>query len=145
VAYATTIDLTRFGLSGNAVADADPADLAAQLDAASSLADSYLRLHYALPIVAPYPVALVEAVARIAAFNVLSVRGYNPEGDAGLLEGRYKAAIRWLEDVGAGKAAPLVADANGPAANAGGPFVIQSRYDSVQGGNVIGPPSPRGW
>jgi phage gp36-like protein len=145
VGYATEADLSRFGAPSAALESLLTEDINAQLEAASSVADSYLRNHYKLPIVAPYPPALTEAVARIATFNLLSVRGYNPEGDAGLLETRYKTAMRWLESVGSGKASPLLIAADGPTANAGGPFVVQNRYDSSQDGFVVGRPSHRGW
>jgi phage gp36-like protein len=145
VGYATASDLETFGAPAAALDGLYSEAIAAQLEAASSVADSYLRNHYKLPIVAPYPPALTEAVARIATFNLLSVRGYNPEGDAGLLETRYKTAMRWLESVGSGKASPLLIAADGPTANAGGPFVVQNRYDSSQDGFVVGRPSHRGW
>lgn len=143
--YATPADLAIHGIAAGAVGDLDMSGIQAVLDAASDLADSYLRNHYRLPLAAPYPFALVEAVCKVAAFNVLSVRGYNPEGDAGMLESRYKSAMKWLEDVGAGKASPLVQDAAGPASAAGGPFVVQPRYDSSAQASVVGAPSLRGW
>jgi phage gp36-like protein len=144
VAYATTGDLFDFGLSSDAGVDIGPSER--QLDAASSLADSYLRNHYKLPLTAPYPIALVEAVCRIAAYNILSVRGYNPEGDAGALETRYRAAMKWLQDVGAGRAAPLMVTSDaGGTVNAGGPFVVQTRYDEQSESQVTGAPSTRGW
>jgi phage gp36-like protein len=143
VAYATLTDLSDLGLPSAATIDTVAAER--QIEAASSLADSYLRNHYKLPLPTPYPIALVEAVCRIAAYNVLSVRGYNPEGDAGALEQRYRAAVRWLVDVGAGKASPLTQDAAGVARGAGGPFVVQARYDNVQDATVVGAPSTRGW
>lgn len=145
MAYATSDDLERYGLPQSTVQTIDGADITAQLDAASSLADSYLRLHYKLPLSSPYPIALVEAVCRIAAFNILSVRGYNPEGDAGMIESRYQAAMKWLQDVGAGRAAPLMVTADqGGTTNAGGPFVVQPMF-SDSDGLVVGSPSSRGW
>lgn len=143
--YATPADLAMYGIASSATSDMDVDAIQGALAAASDVADSYLRNHYRLPLSAPYPAALIEAVCRVAAFNLLSVRGYNPEGDAGLLESRYKTSMRWLEDVGAGKATPIVQDAAGPASSAGGPFVVQPRYDSQQQANVIGTPSLRGW
>lgn len=145
MAYATIADLERYGVSSAALGPSYDS-LEPQLEAASSIADSYLRLHYKLPLSTPYPAALVEAVARIAAFNILSVRGYNPEGDAGMLESRYRAAMKWLQDVGAGRAAPLMVTADaGGTVNAGGPFVVQARYDAGTDGTVVGKPSTRGW
>jgi phage gp36-like protein len=144
VAYATPTDLSLYGVDAASGGDIDV--IKAQLDAASSVADSYLRLHYKLPISTPYPAALVEAVARIASFNVLSVRGYSPEGDAGLLESRHRAAMKGLQDVGAGRAAPLLVTADsGGTVNAGGPFVVQPRRDPTTDATVVGKPFTRGW
>ena len=134
--YATISDLMKFGAPSGAIGDLSPEDMQGQLDSASSTADSYLRLHYPVPLGTPYPAALVEAICRIAAFNLLSVRGYNPEGDAGLLESRSKDAMRYLRDLGSGAASLGATD---------GAFAVQPTADTGGGVTVVGTSSSRGW
>lgn len=65
--------------------------------AAESLADSYLRSRYTVPVADP-PDQLVEAVSHIALWSLY--RGPGPE-HAKL---RRDEAVAWLKDVGAGRA-----------------------------------------
>lgn len=103
--YADITDLTRYGLPETALADLDPEAVQGTLDAASSTADSYFANRFPIPY--PNPgTDLVDAVCRIAAFNIMATRGYNPDGDAGQLRLRYEDAIRWLEQVAAEKVTP---------------------------------------
>jgi phage gp36-like protein len=142
VPYATSIDLALFGAPRAALDSTSSEEQEQQLAAASALADSYLRLNYTVPIPAPLPQALVEAVCRIAAYNLLSVRGYAPEIETNYRE-RYEDAMRWLRDVGAGKASlPMDADGTG---NEGGPFVVQPSVDPNDGTTTPATPSSRGW
>ena len=103
--YATIDDLTRFGLPAAAFSDLSADDVQAALDAASTVADSYLSLRFTVPYQNP-GADIKDAVCRIAAFNIMSSRGFNPDGDAGQLRLRYEDAIRWLEKVAREAAQP---------------------------------------
>ena len=73
--------------------------------AASATADSYLRTRYSTPV-AGYGVDLTRAVCSLAAWDLLSVRGYDPQrGGDEALRLRAEDALRWLRDVSSGKAA----------------------------------------
>ncbi len=140
MAYATRSDLETFGVSAESW-DETKEDAEAYLDAASDLADSYLRLHYQIPFPPPVPTMLKQAVCKIAAYEILSHRGYNPEGDAGQLLTRYKQAIDWLKDVGSGRA---VIGIDEPGEGHGGPFVVSPSRGEPSLVLTV-PPQGRGW
>lgn len=104
MAYATRTDLTTHGLSNAALGSISTATQDAALDAASRVADSYLRARYTTPVTG-YGVDLTRAVCSIAAWDLLSVRGYDPQrGGDEAVRLRAEDAQRWLRDVAAGKA-----------------------------------------
>lgn len=104
MAYATRTDLTTHGLSSAAIAGVSTTAQDAALDAASKTADSYLRARYATPLTT-YGTDLTRAVCQIAAWDLLSVRGYDPaRGGDEAVRLRAEDAMRWLRDLGAGKA-----------------------------------------
>jgi phage gp36-like protein len=108
--YATQDDLFRLGLPEGALRGVSPSAIEDALEAASRLADSYLRARYALPLTA-WDEALTRAVAAIAAYDLMAVRGYDPaRGADEVLRLRYEDAIRWLERVAAGEVTPEVED-----------------------------------
>ena len=108
--YATRDDLFRLGLPEGALRGVPPATIEDALEAASRLADSYLRARYALPL-SSWDEALTRAVAIIAAYDLMAVRGYDPaRGADEVLRLRYEDAIRWLERVAAGAVSPEVQD-----------------------------------
>lgn len=123
--YADLDDLFAFGAPLSAFRNVPNNTLLAHLDAASKRADSALTASYITPIStidpppafgAAYPEELKSAVARVAAFEILSMRGYNPETDGGALRDRAKDAEAWLEKVGNGTLSPpdMVGSAHGP-------------------------------
>jgi hypothetical protein len=67
------------------------------------------------------------AVAAVASWTVLSVRGFNPDapGDV-VLRQRYDDAVRWLEKVSRGDIVPTIVDAT-PALREAGPRVSSGR------------------
>ena len=104
MAYASRTDLTTHGLSSAAIGSISTTAQDAALDAASRVADSYLRARYATPVTG-YGVDLTRAVCSIAAWDLLSVRGYDPQrGGDEALRLRAEDALRWLRDVSSGKA-----------------------------------------
>lgn len=104
MAYATTTDLARLGLPAAALTGVSSTVQEAALDAASRLADSYLRARYATPLTS-YGVDLTRAVCSIAAWDLLRVRGYDPNrgGDEAVRLG-HTDAVKWLRDVSNGVA-----------------------------------------
>jgi len=104
VAYASRTDLTTHGLSSAAIGSISTTAQDAALDAASRVADSYLRARYTTPVTG-YGVDLTRAVCSIAAWDLLSVRGFDPQrGGDEAVRLRAEDALRWLRDVSAGKA-----------------------------------------
>lgn len=115
MAYATAAQLLQLGLPGRALTDVSTADRNAALDAASDLADSYLRSRFELPLTA-WGDDLRRAVCSVAVYDLLSRRGYNPEqGADDNIRARHDDAVRWLEKVAAGLVSPSVTDSSTPA------------------------------
>jgi len=104
MAYATRTDLTRFGLPSGALTGIADATQDAALEAASDVADSYMRSRYTLPLTG-YGDDLKRAVCAIAAWDLLTTRGYDPNsGGDEAVKLRNDAAVSWLKDVSAGRA-----------------------------------------
>jgi len=129
-AYATRTDLYRLGVAEGALAGV-PADAQDQaLEDNSRLADSYCRSRHTTPFASPYPREIVRAVCVMAAWDLLAVRGYNPEAGGDSLMQRAEKAVLWLRDIGSGKAQlDYQADAT-PAVQEAAPL-ISSDADSV--------------
>lgn len=123
--YASTSDLTRLGVPATALTGVTTATQEAALDAASALADGYLQERFTLPLAA-WVDDLRRAVCCVAAYDILSARGFDPRG-GGTDENvrlRYEDALRWLRDVGAGHATPTgVIDAT-PTVTEGGTYAV---------------------
>lgn len=150
--YCTVAEIARWGVSAEAL-DGIPAKPETetsgginQRDAilgASDVIDGYLRSRFTLPLTA-WEQDLRRACAVIAAWDLISVRGYSPDDDPAL-KARYDAIIKWLEGVAAGKITPSVTDSSPgaePGSPSGGPRVISStsRGWSVRGtGRARGP------
>lgn len=112
--YATISDLERLGLTARALEGVNPADIDGALLAASSEADGYLASRYGshLPLTT-WPDSLRMAVARMAAFQIMSAIGFNPEDGSHIaLRMSYEDARRWLRDVSAGRVTLISAPAS---------------------------------
>lgn len=97
--YATITQLTQFALPAEAVQNISNAQLQAELDAASTVADSYLRGRYPNGI-ASFDIDLSLNVCYLAAYSIMSARGYNPEAGAdSIYRDRWMAATEWLKGV----------------------------------------------
>lgn len=121
MAYASLIDLVNLGLPAAALANfADNVKLA-HLEAASSEADGYIQKRWAIPL-SSWPKSLTMRVARMAAYTLLEVRGFNPANpaDATVVKG-YDDAIKWLEKVATGAIEPAFVDAS-PATDEAAPL-----------------------
>lgn len=130
--YAFKDDLTSLSITAAAATRfGDPA-INAQLQAASSVADSYIASQFTLPLETSPPgwdMSLTRAVCDIAAYFLYCQFGFNPNApqDA-LIKARYEMAIAWLTQIKDKKIFPQWVDAgNAPVgADEGGPFVISS-------------------
>jgi phage gp36-like protein len=96
--YAQTADLYRYGAPASAFGTISGSDQQAALDDASARVDEFLAARYPLPLIS-WPSSITEYTCRIAAWNLISGRGYNPavgnEGDQNL-KARYDDAIAQL-------------------------------------------------
>lgn len=129
--YANETDLERFGLPTPTLEGIDSPTKAAALDAASQIADGYLRSAYVLPLSA-YGADLTRHVVAIAVYDLLTRRGFDV--DAGTDEHvrlRYQDAIRWLEQIAGGRIKPFSIVDSTPATREG-----RARVSSGEG---------RGW
>jgi phage gp36-like protein len=101
--YATIEELYTYGAPAVAFGSLPSDVLTNALTAASSLADGFLRSRYAMPLTA-WGSDLKQAVCKIATYEVLSVRGYNPAAGADVnLLNRHLEAMAWLKGVSRGE------------------------------------------
>jgi phage gp36-like protein len=113
--YATAADLSNLGLASQALSVITPDEQNAALLAASQTADGYLNSRFVFPLI-NWGTDLKTHVCEIAAFTLLSTRGYNPDANS-IVRDRYKDAIRWLEQVAADKITPVITDSSVPQGN----------------------------
>lgn len=99
--YATQTDLAQLGLSPGALQNVLSATQDAALQAASAIADSYLESRYDLPLTS-WGKDLVRVVCFIAAYDLLTSRGYSPQSPDDHIRQRYVDALAWLQEVSAG-------------------------------------------
>lgn len=122
--YAMPADLHSFGIPAGALDDITHLDQMHALCAASDMADSYLRDQYETPL-SSWAYDLRRAVCFIAAYDIISRRGYNPEGDNGTFRVKYEDAISWLKDVARGHASLAGGRVKGPL-TLGGPVITSA-------------------
>lgn len=122
--YATQADLEALDLPAAALEGVTSADIDQHLEAASSRVDTYLRGRYALPLGTPYPPEVISCTTALAAYSLLSRRGFDPQRGTDVnVRRRHEDAVAWLERLSAGAInIALGADAT-PSANDGGPIV----------------------
>lgn len=133
--YATPSDLAQYAVNPAAFASVSAANQQAQLDAASTVAEGYLADQYHLPIVAPFPVDLKIAVCSIAAFYLMSFRGFRPDsGNDIVIRQRYDDAISWLKSVAAGTITPAGILDSTPQVREGAPAIVTGVMGNVVGG-----------
>ena len=99
---------------------------------ASDLADGYLARQLTLPL-SEWGDDLRRHVCAIAAYDLMTQRGYNPEGGDSNLRLRYEDAVRWLERVASGTVRPAVTDSTPTSSTA------------MPSGPVVRTSSKRGW
>ncbi len=140
--YASLSDLTVYGLPATALGDLSTTQQQDALDNASAEVDSYLRGRYALPLVA-WGVEVTKATCVLAAYALMSVRGYEPGGGAdATLYQRYQDTLTWLRAVQRQAAHPNVTPASNQVPGWNQPYVISSSVIDLSTGRRA---PNRGW
>ena len=131
----TRAELASLGLRGQALSTISTADQDAACESASATARSYLRARYPAAGAITDP-GYKQAVARIAAHELLSTRGFDPSGSRSdeAVQLNRDAAVRWLRDVSNGVAHLDITE------------TIAESFAVVLGGDLgITSDEPRGW
>lgn len=98
-AYITAADISRFGLNGYALEGVPAQTIDDVCLAVSEEADSAFRSRYNLPLVS-WGTDVRSQLAKIAAYELLVIRGFNPEVGADQnLFARAEQARVWLRSV----------------------------------------------
>lgn len=104
--YATTTDLANLGLPSALLTGIPGAQQSAALASASATIDSFLASRFVLPL-KTYGQDLTRVACELAAWSILSTRGFNPDHGADVaVRQRYEDAMRWLRDVADERATP---------------------------------------
>lgn len=126
--YATKSDLTTLAITAAAAGRFGDAAIEGQLQAASSLCDSFLVSQFTLPLIT-WDMSLTRAVCDIAAYYLYCQFGFNPAAPQDkLIQTRYEMALKWLAQIQQKEIFPPWEDSSGQAVGTdeGGPFVISS-------------------
>lgn len=108
--YATQLDMS---VPSKALNSMSSDSIANALARASSIADGYIRKRFNLPLQS-YTQSLTQAVADIATWIVMKDRGFSPDADSTkVIQGAYRDALQWLEDVSTNEIDPSFVDATG--------------------------------
>lgn len=129
--YATNTELQQLAITAAAGARFGSTAMDAALQAASSIADSYLSSQFVLPLQTTptqgWDMSLKLQVCNIAAYLLYCQFGFNPAapGDQ-LIKERYDRAMSWLDGVGKKTITPVYTDSSGitPGADVAGDFII---------------------
>ncbi|MDO9016559.1 MAG: DUF1320 family protein [Deltaproteobacteria bacterium] len=103
--YADRTDLARHGANALILAQISTTEQDEVLESMSAVADDYLRERFPLPLTT-WSRSLRAHVAAMAAYELLSVRGYNIDSSDKILKERFEAALRWLERCTLGQLTP---------------------------------------
>ena len=134
--YATAAEFDVYGILPLArPASIDSTKINAALIAASGRADSYLKSRFQTPITS-WGVDLTQVVCAIAAFELISTTLlFNPESNENkTMTARFDSAIRWLEQVSAGRATPTNIVDSDPSAAPGGPASAARAFGNTRRG-----------
>ena len=144
--YATRTDLANLGLIGNALASVPTGVQDAALLAASAMADSYLQSRFVLPVTS-WGQDLVRIICIVAAYDIMTSRGYNPMAGADQnIRQRYIDALEWLDEVGKGTQSPsYIVDSNPGGSTTSTTSTDGSIVSSIDGELRIVTQSVRGW
>ncbi|HTQ46660.1 MAG TPA: phage protein Gp36 family protein [Polyangiaceae bacterium] len=145
MAYASITDVQNLGVPAQAIGFLTDTQQNAILQSASDYADTFFRARWgthAVPLLA-WDSSVTEAVAKIAAYRMIRVRGFksNASADNELRQG-HDDAVNWLHLVQRQQAHPSVTVAQANAPGSQQPLLISSSVVNVLSGST-GP--NRGW
>jgi phage gp36-like protein len=122
----TDAELLAMGIASNALSGIALATRDQSRRSASGVALSHLKKRYGLPLIS-WGDDIRRAVAHIAAYDLLVVRGFNPlAGSDVAVRDRYLEAVQWLRDVAKGLVEPIDIEDSTAAAEEHGPLVSTS-------------------
>lgn len=130
VSYANLDDFDQHGVPTAALRSRTTTQKCDALAAASEKADGKLALRYDLPLVS-WGSDLTEAVCKLAAYEEMSVRGFNPDGSDGHIRDRHNDAWKWLSEVADGRVSPV--------------GLVDSTADVEDDGVIVYTDARRGW
>lgn len=141
--YATIPELYIHGAPSRVFGQLSTDTLNGGLQSASSKVATFLRARYVLPILT-WDDSIVEATCKIATYDLLSVRGFNPASGADVnIRDRYLDAMAYLEKVQKSQAHPLITSTVSPVPSyIDQPMVISSSVINVATGATA---TRRGW
>lgn len=144
--YAQPLDLANIGLAPGALQNVTTTVQNAALLMASGIADASLQSRYILPLT-QWGNELVRAVAVIAAYDILTSRGYSPQSPDDHIRERYLDALAWLKEVGNGNDTPsYVLDSSIGGTGATPPTPADGSVAvSTEGGLQLQTSNVRGW
>jgi phage gp36-like protein len=106
ICFANLEQLAGFGLPNAAISNLVATTRAEALAATTELASGILAARYTLPILL-WGTDLAQATCKITAYDLLSVRGFNPDGDDKNVRMRWQDAMDWLKAVAEGSISPV--------------------------------------
>ena len=110
--YATQAQLKQLGISPAAIANVASGDIDVALQAASDRISEAFPAQWKLPLT-QWSMSITEKTCEIAAYKLLSVRGYNPAAGADpIVRLNYEDAMKWIEMVAKGLLTPDVTDSS---------------------------------
>jgi phage gp36-like protein len=144
VAYAQPADLVTVGLLRTALGPLQNDQVLAALQNASDTLDSYFRGRYGdgpSPLLKTWDTQVTRAVARMAAYELMDMRGVDPDKPNPWIAANL-SAIQWCKDVEHSQAHPLVTVWGTPLAGSQQPIVTSYSVTQV----ATGKRAPnRGW
>lgn len=124
-AYAVLTDLYAYGLPLVAMGTVSTATQQKLLDARNDYADDKMRARYKLPLLAPIPESLKQNICQLAAWDVLVIRGYNPQSGADVnIRDRADMSLKWFDDVERQRCHPNVVESGTESPGYAAPLII---------------------
>jgi phage gp36-like protein len=134
VSYSSLTDFANLGGNAAALQSVPTPTQQACLDAAKDVIDSFLRAQFTLPLVGTVGNDVKSAECRIAFYDVMVNRGYDPTKGSDInIRQRYEDSMAWLQLIADGKAIPNVTDST-PGATAGSTAGVARVISSSQRG-----------
>jgi hypothetical protein len=146
MAYASQADLLTVGMPAQALGQLSPAQIGGALQNASDKLDEGFRGRYGngpSPLLLTWDSSITEAVAAIAAYKLMKVRGFDPDSGAdSTFRDGYNDAMIFIGNVQRQQAHPVVTVAGTPLPGAVQPNLISSSVIDLASGRRA---PNRGW